>query len=245
MKKYIQNLITIGLILLISPSIEWFSASTPTKSNTTNKDSPLYFNNDLKNNEALSQAAKDFATNPANKAQADAIVAQNGNQCWIQCAAAMDAASKSDSNIKTLNADQGTAIQKVDWAPLDATATVPGALSAPAVDCKKTPNLPECSTDNLLWVESGKLRKWDVNMQTIVEVILNIIGFLLGIAGTVAIFSLIYHAVKMQLSSGITGDSSWVETAKKWMIGAVIGFVIAISAWFLVTRVVQLFIEVS
>lgn len=45
-------------------------------------------------------------------------------------------------------------------------------------------------------------------MQTIVEVILNIIGFLLGIAGTVAIFSLIYHAVKMQLSSGITGDSS-------------------------------------
>lgn len=100
-------------------------------------------------------------------------------------------------------------------------------------------------TNNLLWVEAGKLRKWDVNMQTIVEVILNVIGFLLGIAGTVAIFSLIYHAVKMQLSSGITGDSSWVESAKKWMIGAVIGFVIAISAWFLVTRIVQLLVEVS
>jgi hypothetical protein len=52
-------------------------------------------------------------------------------------------------------------------------------------------------------------------MNTIPTVILSIIKTLLGIAGTVAIFSLIYHAVQMQLNSGITGDSSGVDKAKK------------------------------
>ena len=52
-------------------------------------------------------------------------------------------------------------------------------------------------------------------MNTIPIVIVNIISTLLAIAGTVAIFSLIYHAVQMQINSGITGDSSGVDKAKK------------------------------
>jgi hypothetical protein len=38
--------------------------------------------------------------------------------------------------------------------------------------------------------------------------IVSIIKFLLGLAGSISVVALIYHAVKMQLASGITGDSS-------------------------------------
>ena len=82
-------------------------------------------------------------------------------------------------------------------------------------------------------------------MNTIPQVIVSVIQTLLAIAGTVAIFSLIYHAVQMQINSGITGDSSGVDKAKKGMTGALIGFVIAIAAWFLVTRAVDLLSAVS
>lgn len=94
--------------------------------------------------------------------------------------------------------------------------------------------------ENILGIDNGSLRSGNVDMSTIPTIIVNVINVLLGIAGTVAIFSLIYHAVQMQINSGITGDSSWVDKAKKGMIGALIGFIIAILAWFLVTRAVEL-----
>ena len=99
--------------------------------------------------------------------------------------------------------------------------------------------------DNILWVSKEDLRSGNVDMNTIPQVIVSVIQTLLGIAGTVAIFSLIYHAVQMQLNSGITGDSSGVDKAKKWMQWALIWFVIAIAAWFLVTRAVDLLSAVS
>lgn len=45
-------------------------------------------------------------------------------------------------------------------------------------------------------------------MNTIPNVIVSVITFLLAIAGSVSVAALIYHAVKMQLASGLTGDSS-------------------------------------
>jgi Type IV secretion system pilin len=98
---------------------------------------------------------------------------------------------------------------------------------------------------NILWLDTEDLRSGNVNMNTIPAVIVSMITILLGIAGTVAIFSLIYHAVQMQINSGITGDSSGVDKAKKWMQWALIWFIIAISAWFLVTRAVDLLSAVS
>jgi hypothetical protein len=94
--------------------------------------------------------------------------------------------------------------------------------------------------DNVLWLDDADLRNGNVNMDTIPLIMRNMINFLLGIAGTVAIASLIYHAVQMQINSGITGDSSGVDKAKKWMIGSLIGFVIAILAWFIVIRFVEI-----
>lgn len=45
-------------------------------------------------------------------------------------------------------------------------------------------------------------------MEDIPKIIAGFIEILLGIAGTVSIVALIYHAVQMQLASGITGDAS-------------------------------------
>ena len=103
----------------------------------------------------------------------------------------------------------------------------------------------QTTTSNILWLNKKDLRSGNVDMNTIPQVIVSVIQTLLAIAGTVAIFSLIYHAVQMQINSGITGDSSGVDKAKKWMQWALIGFVIAIAAWFLVTRAVDLLSAVS
>ncbi len=70
-------------------------------------------------------------------------------------------------------------------------------------------------SNNILGLADSDLRTGNVNQNTIATVIVNIINLLLGVAGTVAIFSLIYHAVQMQINSGITGDSSGVDKAKK------------------------------
>ena len=119
------------------------------------------------------------------------------------------------------------------WA--DAATCIPSGEAAANPTEKKTEQ-----SNNILGLSDSDLRSGNVNQDTISKIIVNIINVLLGVAGTVAIFSLIYHAVQMQINSGITGDSSGVDKAKKWMIGSLIGFVIAISAWFLVTRVVEL-----
>ncbi len=38
--------------------------------------------------------------------------------------------------------------------------------------------------------------------------IVSVINFILALAASIAVVALIYHAVRMQLASGITGDSS-------------------------------------
>jgi hypothetical protein len=98
---------------------------------------------------------------------------------------------------------------------------------------------------NILWLDEKKLRTGDVTMDDIPKVIVYMITFLLGVAGTISILALIYHAVKMQLASGITGDSSWVDKAKSWMKWAMIGFVVSLLAWFIVTRFVDILSSIS
>lgn len=101
------------------------------------------------------------------------------------------------------------------------------------------------AVDNILGVPDQDLMTWNVNQDTLPYVVVTLIEILLEFAGTIAIFSLIYHAVKMQLSSGITGDASWVDKAKKGMIASLIGFIIAILWWFIVTRAVDLLSSIS
>lgn len=61
---------------------------------------------------------------------------------------------------------------------------------------------------NILGIDVTKLREGNVDMNTIPVALAGIIEWLLAIAGTVSVVALIYHAVQMQLNSGITGDSS-------------------------------------
>jgi hypothetical protein len=93
---------------------------------------------------------------------------------------------------------------------------------------------------NILWIDVKKLREGDVDMNTIPVAIAGVIEWLLAIAGTVSVVALIYHSVQMQLNSGITGDSSWVDKAKKWMIASLVGFVISLLWWFLVSRFAEI-----
>ncbi len=57
--------------------------------------------------------------------------------------------------------------------------------------------------------------------------------------------ALIYHALRMQLASGITGDSSHVDHAKDGIKGSIIGFVLSMSAWFIMTKFVEILSNVS
>lgn len=82
-------------------------------------------------------------------------------------------------------------------------------------------------------------------METIPKVLLSLINVLLGVAGTVAIVAIIYYALQMQINSGITGDSSGVDKAKKGIRGAIIGFIIAIMAWFIVVRFIEILTNLS
>lgn len=101
------------------------------------------------------------------------------------------------------------------------------------------------SSSNILWVDWADLRNGNVDINTILLVIVSLIRFLLGVAGALSVAALIYHAIKMQLASGITGDSSWVDKAKAGMKGAIVGFVISILGWFIVTRFVEILSSVS
>ena len=93
---------------------------------------------------------------------------------------------------------------------------------------------------NILWKSNTDLRTWNITMEDIPFMIASAIEYLLAIAGTICVVALIYHAVRMQFASGITGDSSWVDKAKKWIYGSVLGFVLSMSAWFIMTKLVAL-----
>lgn len=92
---------------------------------------------------------------------------------------------------------------------------------------------------SILGISDKDLRSGNVNMDSIPEVLRVVIEFIIGISGTISVFMLIFFAVKMQLNSGITGDASGVENARKGMIAALIGFLISVSAWFVMARVID------
>lgn len=57
-------------------------------------------------------------------------------------------------------------------------------------------------------VSKNDLRTGNITLSTIPRLIVSAIETLLILAGTICVVAIIYHAVKMQIASGITGDSS-------------------------------------
>ena len=62
--------------------------------------------------------------------------------------------------------------------------------------------------ESLLGISYEKLREGNITLADIPVMIASAVEFLLSIAGSIAVVALIYHAVRMQIASGITGDSS-------------------------------------
>jgi hypothetical protein len=89
-------------------------------------------------------------------------------------------------------------------------------------------------------MSQSDLRSGNITMNDIPMIIASIIEYLLAVVGSICVVALIYHAVKMQLASGITWDSSGVDAAKKWMRWAILWFILAMSAWYLMTKLVAL-----
>lgn len=187
------------------------------------------------------------------ESEKNATKSQNGctscgiNAVWANSDTHKQSSSKTtSSNGVTAETKAAAAVDKAKWLisadtmAVDEEAKLANELNSEWDANRKSIEKKTEQSNNILGLSDSDLRTGNVNQNTIATVIVNIINLLLGVAGTVAIFSLIYHAVQMQINSGITGDSSGVDKAKKWMIGALIGFVIAISAWFLVARVVEL-----
>ena len=103
-----------------------------------------------------------------------------------------------------------------------------------------TANAINNAQESILGINDGDLRAGNVNIDSVPVVIATLTEVIITAAGTISIFMLIFYEVQMQLNSGITGDTTGVDKAKKGMIASGIGFVISISAWFVVARIIDL-----
>lgn len=99
--------------------------------------------------------------------------------------------------------------------------------------------------ENFLGMSNSDLRSGDLNIHDVPIVLATVINTIIALAGTISIVMLIYFAVQMQVNSGISGDASGVDRAKKGMIAAGIGFIISVSAWFVVGNAIKLLDIVS
>jgi hypothetical protein len=62
--------------------------------------------------------------------------------------------------------------------------------------------------DNILGKSDTDLRNGNITLEDIPLMIASAIEYIMALAGSIAVVALIYHAVRMQFASGITGDSS-------------------------------------
>ena len=126
------------------------------------------------------------------------------------------------------------------WVTAFCAYSTPSILAAPVPDFVWPPAPANMDSDNILGISTDRLRNWNITMTDIPIMIASAIEYILALVGSICVVALIYHAVCMQFASGITGDSTWVDKAKKWMKWAILGFALSMSAWFLMTKLVAL-----
>ncbi|MDQ1343829.1 MAG: hypothetical protein QG650_549 [Patescibacteria group bacterium] len=76
-------------------------------------------------------------------------------------------------------------------------------------------------------ITKNKIRNGDFTFDDIPTVIMNATNFFLGFAATVSVVMIIYGAFRLSLGS-VESDK---DTAKKIIVAALIGFVLAVSSW--------------
>jgi Type IV secretion system pilin len=89
------------------------------------------------------------------------------------------------------------------------------------------------------WIGIGdsNLRNGNVDFGTIPLLIVSVTNYLMGFVGTVSMMMIIYGAVRMGFGV-VTGDK---EIGKKVIAAGIIGFVIAVSGWFIVNLIIDNF----
>jgi Type IV secretion system pilin len=95
----------------------------------------------------------------------------------------------------------------------------------------------EVHAENWLWTSDTNLRSGNVGFEDIPRMIVSVTNWLLGFVGAVSVIMIIYWAVRLGYGA-VTGDK---ETGKKIITASIIGFVIAVSGWFIVNFLIANF----
>jgi hypothetical protein len=93
------------------------------------------------------------------------------------------------------------------------------------------------SAASWIGIGDGNLRSGNVDFGTIPLLIVSVTNYLLGFVGTISMMMIIYGAVRMGFGV-VTGDK---EIGKKIIAAGIIGFVIAVSGWFIVNLIIDNF----
>jgi hypothetical protein len=91
------------------------------------------------------------------------------------------------------------------------------------------------AAENWIGISNDKLRNGNVGFNDIPAIIINVTNYILGLAGTVTVVMIIYGAVRMGLGS-LSNDK---ETGKKIISAGIVGFVLAVSGWFIIRLVIE------
>lgn len=91
--------------------------------------------------------------------------------------------------------------------------------------------------DNIIWIEDSKLKKWNITLSDIPKAIQSATTFILWLAATIAVVMIIVWALKYSL-----GSVSWSSPNKQNAVNTItfwiLGFVLSISAWFIINLVI-------
>jgi hypothetical protein len=88
-------------------------------------------------------------------------------------------------------------------------------------------------------VSSSKLRNGDITFDDIPNMIVAVTEWVLGLAATIAVFAIIFGALKLTLGSGALGGSDGKTDAKNALQYGITGFVVAVSGWLIVQFVLS------
>lgn len=88
-------------------------------------------------------------------------------------------------------------------------------------------------------VTSEQLRSGNITFDDIPKMIIAVTQWVLGLAATIAVFAIIFGALKLTLGSGAFGDSDGKTEAKNALQYGIVGFVVAVSGWVLVQFVLS------
>ncbi len=88
-------------------------------------------------------------------------------------------------------------------------------------------------------ISAEDLREWNVNLDTIPNMIVSATNFLMGIAGTIAVIFVIIWAYQLLFGSLQQDKTKWRNT----ILMALGGFAIASLAWFIVKLIIDNFLS--